>query len=146
MAQTTPTHAQTWFTSPGQEIPYLHQWTPPEHFRSCAPHHFPAPPNVQELGIDYLDIPSFMPQIQQYFGHFLPTVQSLSLRTPKGSHQQIIYFIGLFKHLDNLKLLHGDVNGPPEEELADDSMLCPSTVRTTDNGMVHEGWHCEGHD
>ena len=60
--------------------------------------------NVQRLDIDGLDIPSFMPTIQKYFGSFLPTLRSLYLRRPKGSKRQIIFFIGMFQHLDNLSL------------------------------------------
>jgi hypothetical protein len=52
--------------------------------------------NVQELILNDLDIPGFMPQIQRYFNHFLPTVRSLALLEPKGPRRQIIFFIGLF--------------------------------------------------
>ena len=89
--------------------------------------YFLALTNVQELGIDHLDIPSFMPKIQKYFGHFLPTVRSLSLRAPNGSARQIVYFIGLFERLQDLKLLHDDTFPPMEyPELADDQTLIPS--------------------
>lgn len=88
----------------------------PKRFKLCILRHFCAFTGIRELGIDYLDIPSFMPRIQQYFGHFSPTVRSLSLRAPKGTSRQIIYFIGLFQHLEDLKLLHDDdqTAGPPE--------------------------------
>ncbi|KAF9644966.1 hypothetical protein BDM02DRAFT_3190142 [Thelephora ganbajun] len=78
----------------------------PKQLNYCTLRHFSALTNVQELELDYLDIPSFIPRIQRYFGHFLPTVRSLALREPKGSRRQILYFIGLFQHLDNLKLLY----------------------------------------
>ena len=99
-----------------------------KRLKLCTLHYFSALTNVRELGIDRLDIPSFMPRIQRYFGHFLPAVQSLSLRTPKGSRRQIVYFIGLFQHLEDLKLLHDDMTGPPEEESADDQTLIPCFV------------------
>ena len=76
----------------------------PELFNRSILRQFSALTNVQELGIDYLDIYKFMPDIRRYFGHFLPTVRSLTLRTPRGSCRQILYFIGLFQHLDDLKL------------------------------------------
>lgn len=60
--------------------------------------------NVRELGIHCLNIPRLMPKIRRYFGHFLPTVRTFSLRRPVGSSRQIIYFIGLFQHLENLEL------------------------------------------
>lgn len=82
--------------------------------------------NVQELGIDFLDIPSFMPKIRRYFEHFAPTVRSLALREPKGSRRQIVFFIGLFQHLEDLKLLYKWV--VVWEEPADDLALVPSFV------------------
>jgi hypothetical protein len=85
--------------------------------------HFWALTNVQELGIEYLDIPSFMPRIQRYFKNFLPTVHSLSLRAPKGSHRQIVYFIGLFQHLENLKLL--DSHSGPQGKSTDNTTPIP---------------------
>ena len=84
---------------------------------------FSALINLQELGIDYLKIPEFMPKVWQYFGHFSPTVRSLALREPKGSRRQIIYFIGLFQHLEDLKLLYGWSD--PQEEPVDDLTLIP---------------------
>ena len=98
----------------------------PKCFNRRTLRYFLALTNVQELGIDYLDISGFMPRIRQYFGHFLPTVRSLSLRAPKGSARQIIYFIALFEHLEDLKLLHDDLNPRLKWEPADDQTLIPS--------------------
>ena len=50
-----------------------------------------------------------MPKIHKYFGHFMPTVRSLALGEPQGTHREIIYFIRLFQHLDDLKLLYREV-------------------------------------
>jgi len=86
---------------------------------------FSALANVRRLVIDDLDIPSFMPNIQQYFGHFLPTVRRLALARPRGSCRQIIYVIGLFQHLEDLEFWHGaDFQG----EQADDPTLIPPSV------------------
>ena len=79
--------------------------------------------NVQELEIECLDIPKFMPRIQRYFRHFFPTVKSLLLKKPRGSRRQIIYFIGLFQHLQNLKFAYHEDN--VQEELVDDPTLVP---------------------
>ena len=65
-----------------------------------------------------------MPNIQRYFGHFLPMVRSLALRNPVGSRRQVIFFIGLFQHLQDLKLLYDLVYF--EEEPVDDLTLIPS--------------------
>ena len=88
--------------------------------------YFAALTNVQELGMDYLDISEFMPRLRRRFGHFLPTVRSLALRAPRGTHRQIIYFIGLFRHLEDLKLLYQEVTF--WKEPADDPRLVPAFV------------------
>ena len=122
--QTAPGQAQTWFTPLRQKVPdpqevYERLRSFPSIFpeqlnRSTLPH-FLALTNVQELGIDYLEIHSFMPNIQRYFS---PTVLSLALGEPKGTCREIIYFIGLFQHVDDLKLLYQNSDfqmGPPED-------------------------------
>jgi len=76
----------------------------PKYFNRHTLRRFSALNNVHRLMIDYLDTHSFMPRIQQYFGHFMPTVEELCLKNPIGSRRQIIYFIGLFEHLESLNL------------------------------------------
>jgi hypothetical protein len=98
----------------------------PKHFDCFIRRHFFALTNVQELGIDFLDIPSFMPRVRRYFKHFLPTVRSLALREPIGSRRQIVYFIGLFQHLDDLKLLYDRAKF--QREPADDHTLVPPFI------------------
>jgi len=98
----------------------------PERFNWRTLRQFSALTNVRELVIDYLGISSFMPNIRRYFGHFSPTIRSsLALRKPKGSRQQVIFIIGLFRHLEDLKLLY-DVIYPQEDEPVDDWSLLPS--------------------
>ena len=98
----------------------------PKKFNCWTLHNFLALTNVRELGIDHLDIPSFMSSIQLYFGHFLPTLRSLALGEPKGSRRQIIYFVGLFRHLEDLKILYDTVD--PQKEPEDDVTLIPPFV------------------
>jgi len=89
----------------------IHEGYFPEHW-TFAPNrldcrtlrHFFALKNVQELEIDNLNIPRFMPRIRRYFKNFLPTVRSLSLRSPLGSRPEILYVVGLFQHLEDLEL------------------------------------------
>ena len=64
-----------------------------------------------------------MPRIQRYFRHFFPTVKSLLLKKPRGSRRQIIYFIGLFQHLQDLTLTYHEDN--VQEEPVDDPTLVP---------------------
>ena len=74
----------------------------------------------------YLDIPSFMPKIQRHFIHFLPTLRCLALKEPEGSDRQIVYFIGLFQHLEDLKLVHDGTRF--HEELAENLTLIPPFI------------------
>ena len=84
--------------------------------------HFSALTNLQELGIDFLQIPSFMPNIQRCFGHFAPTLRLLALGEPSGSCRQILYFIGLFPNLQDLKLHY---RSPVDEQESPDTTLVP---------------------
>ena len=95
-----------------------------KHFNRRILRQFSALTNVQELVIDYLNIPSFMPMVQRYFGHFSPTVRTLALRDPIGSRRQVLYFIGLFEHLENLTLNAG-IHYSEGRQLADDLTLIP---------------------
>jgi len=100
----------------------------PERFNPHTLRQFSAFTSVHELGIDHLDIPKFMPRLQQYFGQFPPTVRSLALKEPEGSHRQVIYFIGLFQHLENLKLVFRTHRHKSQEETVGDLTLIPPFV------------------
>ena len=56
--------------------------------------------------MDDLQVPSFIPDVQRYFGHFTQTLRSLALQEPRGTSRQILYFIGLFPNLQDLKLCY----------------------------------------
>ena len=78
----------------------------PERLSSSTLRYFSALKNLQELGIDGLQVSSFMPTIQQCFGHFAPTLRFLALKDPRGSSCEILYFIGLFPNLQDLKICY----------------------------------------
>jgi hypothetical protein len=86
------------------------------HLRDC----FSALKNLQELRIDNLVPSSFMPDIEQYFGHF-PTLRSLTLKNPAASCRQLLCFIGHFPNLQDLALLRFD---PAKRDEAE-SVLVP---------------------
>jgi len=81
--------------------------------------------NVRELSISFLDIPNFMPKIRKYFGQFSPTLRSLTLINPRGSYRQILFFVGLFPHLEDLGLHAG---GSDLQGKANDLTLIPFSV------------------
>ena len=85
--------------------------------------YFSALTNLQELGIDYLQVSSSMPTFRQSFGHFSPTLRFLALREPAGSCRQILYFIGLFPSLQDLKFVYRLPTD--EQESTADATLVP---------------------
>ena len=113
-------------------------WVTPKLIDRCILSQFKAFVNVRELRIGHLDIPSFMPRIRRYFGHFLPTVQSLTLGSPQGSHRQIIFFIGLFQHLDDL-MLHDIKLSSWQVEPVNDVTLIPRFSPPLRGRLV--AWH-----
>jgi len=80
--------------------------------------------NIQELVIDDLVTSEFIPGVEHYFGHFLPRVRSLSLRAPTGSRRQVLFFIGLFEHLQDLTLIDDELI-TWEHQPVDDLALVP---------------------
>ena len=99
--------------------------------------------NVQRLEIDRLDIPSFTSKIGRYFSPFLPTLRALYLKSPKGSVRQIIFFVGSFRHLEDLSLeghkyYYFDI-GP-----AEDLTLVPPFTPPLQGRLVVWNWEKEG--
>jgi len=95
-------------------------------FRISALRYFPAFTNLRELGIDRLRVSSSMKNLRQCFGRFAPTLQFLALSEPKGSCREILYLIGLFPNLQDLKLCYPF---PVEEqETTADVALVPLSV------------------
>jgi hypothetical protein len=95
----------------------------PEWLDDSTLRYFSALTNLSELQMHNLQVSSFMPSIQLYFGHFAPTLRRLSLLEPKGSCRQILYFIGLFPNLQNLTLRRPLLIG--EEDSAANLALVP---------------------
>ena len=110
-----------------QILPGVHDITEftPEWLGKRTLCYFSALTNLQELIIDKLQISSFMPNIQQCFGHFSPTLLSLILKDPNGSCRQILYFIGLFPNLQNFEL-HYRLLTDEQESTADATLVPPS--------------------
>ena len=105
---------------------YIHRKRPKLTLESHILRYLPAFTNLQELGIGFLQLPSFMRDIRQCFGHFAPTLRFLALREPVGSCRQILYFIGLFPNLQDLNLCY-DLPPKEEESTAGEELIPLST-------------------
>ena len=75
--------------------------------------------NLRSLKTRWLDTPSFIPKMEEYFGVFLESLQSLELEYPRGDCKQILYFVCRFPNLQDLKIkgtqdhIHSMRNGGP---------------------------------
>ena len=83
---------------------YTANYPPPEIFNAQGSVYFSTLTNVQELGFDGLDLTAFNPLAQLHLRHFMPRVRYLALRRPRGTYCQLLYFLGLFPNLDDLKV------------------------------------------
>jgi hypothetical protein len=96
--------------------------------------YFSALTNLQELGIDNLQVSKFTPNLKRYFRHISPTLRFLALKEPEGSCRQILYFIGFFPNLQDLKL-HYPIPRD-ERESATDARLVPLSVPPLPRGRL----------
>ena len=104
-------------------------WNPefgPERLDKRTLCYFSALTNLQDLGIDSLQVSSFVPTIQQCFGYFSPTLRFLALKEPEGSCRQILYFIGIFPNLQDLKIFYPSLKY--KQESTADATLVPLSV------------------
>ena len=56
--------------------------------------YFRAMVNLQELKIMYLDFSKFPAGLREHLGHFSPTLRSVALDCPRGTHRQLPDFLG----------------------------------------------------
>jgi len=90
--------------------------------------------NVQKLSITALATPSFTPRIREYFWQFSSTLRSLTLANAEGSGRHVVFFIGLFPHLEDLRLLN--CLGHLQWNQEDDLTLVPSFVPSLRGGLT----------
>ena len=98
-------------------------WLSPKKLDRQTLRCFSALNNVQQLRIERFDLSKFMPGIDRYFGHFAPTLRSISLTISSGTQLQLLYFLGLFPHLDDIEIEYYPTTKPdsapsPSSELA----------------------------
>ena len=87
--------------------------------------YFLALKNLRELWIDLLDLSSFVPNLKEYFGHLEQTLRSLSLRKPKTSSREFLYFIGFFPNLQDLRVYETSFL---REETTESRALIPPSI------------------
>jgi len=79
-------------------------WFVPQAFSPDDLRHFSAFTNVQALVLRKPDVGKFIPCIEQYFGHFSPTLRSIELAAPCCTPRQLSYFLSFFSNLDDVNI------------------------------------------
>jgi len=77
----------------------------PQVFDSQGLRHFSTLANVQDLVITGLDLHKFTSGVENYFGHFSPTLRSIALLDPSGPRRRLLDLLGLFPKLDDIKIV-----------------------------------------
>ena len=94
--------------------PFRVPWVTPAIFDSRGLHYCSALVGLQGLTIEDLDFALFGGgEIGKYFGHFPPTLRSITLKHPRGSHRRLLDFLALFPGLDDIEIVH--YRAGPEE-------------------------------
>ena len=60
--------------------------------------------NLRTLRTRWLDTPLIIPKMEEYFGAFFGSLQSLELDFPRGNYNEILYFACQFPNLRDLKI------------------------------------------
>jgi len=95
-------------------------WFIPQAFSSSDLRHFSAFVNVQDLTLDWINIPHFIPGIERYFGHLAPVLRSIVLHYPYCTPRQLSHFLSLFSNLENVYIHspgHSSNASVPDTEL-----------------------------
>ena len=79
-------------------------WFVPHAFSRRDLRYFSAFTNVHTLRLQNLEIYRFIPGIQRYFGHFAPTLQSITLFEPCCTPRQLSCFLSLFSNLEDIEI------------------------------------------
>ena len=79
-------------------------WFVPQAFGRRSLHYFSALANVHTLELHDIEIYRFIPGIERRFGHFSPTLRSITLSRPCGTPRQLSHFLSLFPNLDDVEI------------------------------------------
>jgi len=100
-------------------------WFTPQAFSRRDLRYFSAFTNVRKLKLERLDISSFIPEVERYFGQFSTTLRSIALFAPLCTPRQLSYFLTLFSNLDDVEI-RGFYPPPfPPRDTTPDTELVP---------------------
>lgn len=108
-------------------------FTPPIFSQSDL-RYFSAFSNVYTLKLQNLEIYRFIQDIQRYFGHFSPTLRSMTLLNPNCTPQQLSHFLSSFQNLDDIEIEGGRTHIP--NETTPDTELVPLSAPKLQGRLV----------
>jgi hypothetical protein len=97
---------------------------------------------VQELEIRYFDVGAPLPWLHEHCDILKSTVQSLTLRYPKGSVKQLACFISMFSNLENLTVDSIDIAPVYDPRVPAIESSPPFTGRLTLTGIFDQDFLC----
>ena len=103
-------------------------WLVPQAFSRHDLRFFSAFANIEALVFERLEIPRFIPGVERYFGHFSPTLRSITFVRPLCTPQQLSHFLSLFPNLDNIMIWETPTY-PPDATIPVPELLPFSTPR-----------------
>ena len=116
-------------------------WFIPQTFSHHHLRHFYAFANVHTLRLQRLEIYRFIPLIERYFGHFLPTLRSIALFEPRCTPRQLSHFLSYFPNLDDIDIWRVFPDVPdPDTKVAPLSTPKPRGQLTLAGFFLAETW------
>jgi hypothetical protein len=112
----------------GIRVVQMWTWFVPQAFSPRDLRYLSTFANVHILGLEYLDISLFIPGTERYFGHFSPTLRSITLVKPFCTPRQLSHFLSLFPNLDNIMIWQTPTS-PPNTITLDTELVPFSTPR-----------------
>jgi len=114
-------------------------WFVPQAFSPNDLRHFSAFTNVQTLVLRKPDVGKFIPCIEQYFGHFSPTLRSIELAAPCCTPRQLSYFLSFFPNLDDVNI--SSPKSPASAAVPDSELVPFSRAKLRGRLELHDdGW------
>ena len=101
----------------------VNSWFVPQEFSPRDLQYFSSFANVHTLKLQNMEIDRFIAGIQRYFGHFSPTLRSITLYDPCCIPRRLTYFLSLFPNLDDVEILRN--SAPTSYGIIPDAELVP---------------------
>ena len=115
-------------------------WFTPLAFGLLDLRYFSAFANVHTLKLQRVDIYHFIPHAGHYFGHFSPTLRSITLHRSHCTPRQLSHFLSLFPNLDDIEIWSHFIHVPDTTIPTITDTTTPDTKHISSSALKHRGW------